>query len=450
MNHCGTKNIETDRLMLRRFLKEDAEAVFHNWTSDPEVTKYLTWPTHGNKEITERIVSEWVDSYENDSFYQWAIIVKENGDYPIGCISVINLNEKTSLAHIGYCIGRAWWNQGIATEAMKAVMEYLFRDVNVSRIEARFDPCNAGSGAVMKKCGMTYEGTLRGADWNNQGICDASYYAILKSEWFLSNFQLTKEEISVIIEDALAGYLKVVSKEGNRPFVHNEKIGWVKTFPTAWSNYIFYFNESEEQAENAITRVIQNIKNHEMPDEWMIGPKSNPSDLCKRLEQRGFQKRYELTGMAIDLLQTDLTIVIPENVNIAEVETIAQMETWAVMISKGLWHGDTFEAGLFTNLIDSPNYKFYLAYLNGEPVAASMLQLSNGIAAMDLICTLEEHWRKGIGNAMTKIPLLHARNQGYRIGVLQASKAGDPGYRKIGFQEYCRFYVYKYTDTAKQ
>lgn len=448
MKHCGTKRIETDRLVLRRFAKEDADAMFLNWASDPEVTKYLLWPTHENREVSMSVLSELVNLYENDNHYQWAIVVKENGDGPIGCMSVVKMDEDISMVHIGYCIGRKWWNKGITSEALKAVMEYLFREANVNRIESRFDPRNPGSGAVMKKCGMKYEGTMRSADWNNQGICDTSYYSMLKSEWFLANFQLTKEEVSVIIEDALADYLRVVANEGDRPFVQSEKIGWVKTFPTAWSNYIFYFNENEEQAEKSISQVITKIKDHELPDEWVVGPKSNPSDLCKRLEQKGFQKKYEMAGMAIDLLQTDLSIVIPENVNIVEVESDAQMDIWAEMISKGLWHGETFESCLFTNLIHSPNYKFYLAYLDGEPVAASMLQLSNGIAAMDLICTLQEHWRKGIGNAMTKIPLLYARNQGYRIGVLQASRAGDHGYRKIGFQEYCRFYIYKFVDTS--
>lgn len=55
-------------------------------------------------------------------------------------------------------------------------------NIGTKKIESRHDPRNPNSGAVMKKCGMMYEGTLRQADWNNQGICDASYYAILKND----------------------------------------------------------------------------------------------------------------------------------------------------------------------------------------------------------------------------------------------------------------------------
>ncbi len=61
-------------------------------------------------------------------------------------------------------------------------MDFFFGKVGVNRIEARHDPGNPNSGKVMMKCGMRYEGTLRSSDRNNQGICDASYYSLLKSE----------------------------------------------------------------------------------------------------------------------------------------------------------------------------------------------------------------------------------------------------------------------------
>ena len=69
------------------------------------------------------------------------------------------------------------------TEALNAVIEYLFIEVGMNRVAARHDPNNPHSGGVMRKCGMKYEGTHRACDRNNQGICDAAQYAILRSEW---------------------------------------------------------------------------------------------------------------------------------------------------------------------------------------------------------------------------------------------------------------------------
>lgn len=124
MKHCGTKRLETNRLILRRYANEDAAAMYKNWASDKEVTKFLMWPAHPNQEVSQSVIEDWVNQYSHENYYHWAIVLKENGD----------------------------------------------------------DPRNPNSGKVMKKCGMKYEGTLRSADWNNQGICDACYYALLKSE----------------------------------------------------------------------------------------------------------------------------------------------------------------------------------------------------------------------------------------------------------------------------
>ena len=110
--------------------------MFHNWASDPEVTKFLTWPPHKSAELTRTLLEEWSKEYEKDDYYQWGIELKSLGEV-IGTISVVGMKETIDMAHIGYCIGRAWWHQG----------------------------------------------TMRAADRNNQGICDVGQYAILRSDY---------------------------------------------------------------------------------------------------------------------------------------------------------------------------------------------------------------------------------------------------------------------------
>ena len=182
MNHCGTQRLETERLVLRRFVIEDAEAMFQNWASDGEVTKYLTWPPHDSVEVSKNVLKDWIAAYPNEEFYQWAIVLKENGDFPIGSIGAVNLKNDVSLVQIGYCLGRNWWHRGLMSEALRTVMDFFFQTVQVNRIESRHDSRNPHSGMVMQKCGMKYEGTLRSSDRNNQGICDACWYAVLRSD----------------------------------------------------------------------------------------------------------------------------------------------------------------------------------------------------------------------------------------------------------------------------
>lgn len=181
MTHKGTRKIETSRLILRRFTLKDAQPMFDNWASDPEVTKYLTWPAHDSIEISGMVLRDWIASYEKEDYYQWAIVLKELGQ-PIGSIAVVSGDDQLQLAHVGYCIGRRWWRQGITSEALQAIMDYLFDEVGMNRVESRHDPRNPNSGKVMLKCGMKFEGTHRQSDRNNQGICDASWYGILASE----------------------------------------------------------------------------------------------------------------------------------------------------------------------------------------------------------------------------------------------------------------------------
>lgn len=182
LQHKGTQIIETSRLVLRPFVVEDAQAMFDNWASDPEVTKYLMWPTHTNVDISRMVLEDWEKNYKNKDYYQWAMELKEIGQ-PIGSVSVVRQDDRVAGAEIGYCMGKAWWHRGIMSEAVAAVIGFLFTEVGFNRIEARHDPRNPHSGGVMKKCGMQYEGTSRASDRNNQGICDAAHYAIVRSQW---------------------------------------------------------------------------------------------------------------------------------------------------------------------------------------------------------------------------------------------------------------------------
>ena len=182
MNHLGTKQIETERLILRPFVMQDADAMYRNWASDPEVTKFLSWPTYKSVDTAHEILEVWTNQYDDKTFYQWAIELKELGQ-PIGSISVVNHDDNVEMAEIGFCIGKNWWGQGIMTEAFQAVIDFLFGVVGVQRIEAGHDPNNPASGAVQRKCGLKYEGTLHRSIRSNQGITDKVVLAILKEEW---------------------------------------------------------------------------------------------------------------------------------------------------------------------------------------------------------------------------------------------------------------------------
>lgn len=192
--HKGTERLLTERLELRRFTMEDLEYMFTNWASDPEVARYITWPAHKDRDVTSDVMKRWMEHYPNPNFYQWAIVVKELNQ-PIGSISVVNSSEGNEHCEIGYCIGRAFWNKGYTTEALKCVMNFLFHEVGYERIEAQYQKDNLGSGMVMKKAGMSYEGIKRHAYKNRDDqFVDLVLYGMIKDDW-MTSFPFDKDQM---------------------------------------------------------------------------------------------------------------------------------------------------------------------------------------------------------------------------------------------------------------
>jgi len=181
MEHKGTVRLETERLILRRLVPEDAEAMYRNWASDSEVTRFLTWQPHGSPEVSEAFIRKTMAQYEDPAAYSWGIELKSLGQV-IGTVSAVHWDEKVEAVELGYALGRPWWGQGLMPEAAGRVMRFFFDEVGVRRICAKHDVNNPQSGRVMQKLGMRFEGTLRGAAWSNQGIVDVTVYARLRED----------------------------------------------------------------------------------------------------------------------------------------------------------------------------------------------------------------------------------------------------------------------------
>ncbi len=180
LQHKGSVEIKTDRLLLRKFNVDDAEAIFSTWTSDERVAKYTSWHAHKSIEDTRAYVEYMVNKTEL-SDYNWII---ESDNKIIGSINVCYSDEQLEIAGIAYALAHDYWGKGYMTEAAKAVIKFLFNDVKYRKIIAGCDSENIGSSKVMEKVGMKREAVLREHIKRKDGtVGDDFQYGILRREF---------------------------------------------------------------------------------------------------------------------------------------------------------------------------------------------------------------------------------------------------------------------------
>ena len=182
MKSIGTQILQTDRLILRRFVESDAEAMFQNWASSAENLTYVTWDPHSNVEITRNSIRNWVVSYANPNYYKWAISLKENPEQVIGDISIVAIDENDFSCEIGYVLGKAYWGHGMMTEALKAVLDFCFTQADFQEVKARYASLNPASGRVMEKAGMSYLKTITNGVERKGYLADLIYYQINRED----------------------------------------------------------------------------------------------------------------------------------------------------------------------------------------------------------------------------------------------------------------------------
>jgi len=177
--------LETERLLLRPFSISDGEAMFCNWASDPEAVRFMPYDVCTTIEETKNRINEWMDYFEKTAPNSavFAVELKNSGEV-IGTIDFAETDREARSAEVGYQLGKSWWGNGYASEALRAVIKYVFEVVGLNRLWASYDSRNPNSGKVMKKAGMLYEGTLRQCKVRRGELADSVRYAILAEDYY--------------------------------------------------------------------------------------------------------------------------------------------------------------------------------------------------------------------------------------------------------------------------
>ncbi len=174
MKHIGTQTIETKRLILRRFELNDAKAMYETWAHDADVSRYTSWQPHKDLHATQAYISNLINQYINPTNYNWVIELKESKQI-IGTIDCWPPDGE-----VGYCIAKKYWHQGYTSEALLAVIDFMFNKVGLKRLYGVHLVDNVNSGKVMLKCNMIYDGIIKEGTKNNEGKrVDCACYHIM-------------------------------------------------------------------------------------------------------------------------------------------------------------------------------------------------------------------------------------------------------------------------------
>jgi ribosomal-protein-alanine N-acetyltransferase len=187
INYLGTPRLETDRLILRKLELIDAQSVFDHWLSDERVSDNRVNAAHKAVSETIKRVTKIVTEYESKECCYWGIELKSSGEL-IGEIDLYDFDSSTENCEVSYSLGYNWWNNGYGTEALQAVVEFGFTQMNIHKISAAHNIDNPASGKIMMKVGMVQEGTIRHMIRNSKNqYKDCAVYGILQEDFLTYN-----------------------------------------------------------------------------------------------------------------------------------------------------------------------------------------------------------------------------------------------------------------------
>jgi len=182
LTHVGTQTIETERMILRKFRYEDDDAMLKYWIADENIQSMYSEPVYSTKEEVKELLDKYIGNYENENYYRWAIILKENMEC-VGQIAYFMTDDKNHFGEIEYCIGSEFQCRGLMTEAVKAVMDYGFNKINLHKVQICHKSINIPSKRVIEKCGLHYDGNLRDYFYMDGRYVDRLYYSMLEEEY---------------------------------------------------------------------------------------------------------------------------------------------------------------------------------------------------------------------------------------------------------------------------
>lgn len=175
--------LTSGRSILKKVEDRHLDELFEIYDNEQVFTYCGIVPKH-NKDQVGRMIGHFERDYGKRSRVKWGIFATDAPDGLLGILEAMDFNYRLNAVTIGYYLAEAHWGKGIAAEAVRLLVEFLFLDAGVNRIQAEIMPANKRSRQVLLKNGFQHEGTLRqAAIWTGKGIIDLEIHSLLREEY---------------------------------------------------------------------------------------------------------------------------------------------------------------------------------------------------------------------------------------------------------------------------
>ncbi|HEU0028797.1 MAG TPA: GNAT family N-acetyltransferase [Ktedonobacterales bacterium] len=229
-----------------------------------------------------------------------------------------------------------------------------------------------------------------------------------------------------------------------------DMVRFVSGLPVHIFNGVAGARLAEERLGAILDETLGRFKARAVPMIWWVGPSDRPEDLGARLEAHGLSYDGGTPGMAVEIAALSQEAAAIPSLSVTPVTTENDVTEWARVAARGFGMPEEVTPALVEMGArhclggDSP-WAYYLGRLEGQPVATAMMYPCAGVAGIYCVATVPEARRRGIGAELTRVALERAGEQGYRVGILQASGMGFPVYYRMGFETVLTFQLYSWT-----
>ena len=178
-NFSPFPEIKTERLLLRRIVKEDVPAILR-MRSDEKLMKYIDKERELTIEDAEKKLAMFDEGLEKNEGITWGISLLTDTSQLIGSIGFWRINKPHYRAEIGYMLHHDHWSKGIMQESIVAVIEYGFGPLQLHSIEAHINPANAASAGILEKNNFIREAYFKENHFFRGKFLDTAIYSLLK------------------------------------------------------------------------------------------------------------------------------------------------------------------------------------------------------------------------------------------------------------------------------